>query len=114
MNASFLSRMAGAPGIEPTSAAEGAASGTLLLIDVREVDEYVAVRSPHAEHVPLGTLAAEVERLAAAGKPVAFVCRSGSRSAMATRAARKAGVEAHNVSGGMIAWERQGLPVKRG
>ena len=114
MNASFLSRLVGAPGIDPAEAAEGAAAGTLLLVDVRETDEYVAVRGLHAEHVPLGSLTAEIERLAAAGKPVAFVCRSGSRSAMATRAARQAGVEAHNVSGGMIAWERQGLPVTRG
>ena len=114
MNATFLSRLVGAPGIDPATAAEGAAGGTMLLVDVRETDEYVAVRSVHAEHVPLGSLGAQVERLAAAGKPVAFVCRSGSRSAMATRMARKAGVEAHNVSGGMIAWEAKGLPVQRG
>jgi rhodanese-related sulfurtransferase len=114
MNASFLSRLAGAPGIDPATAAENAAEGSMLLVDVRETDEYVAVRSVHAEHVPLGSLGDQVERLAAAGKPVAFVCRSGSRSAMATRMARKAGVEAHNVSGGMIAWEAGGLPVSRG
>ncbi len=114
MSAAFLSRLVGGNGMDPAAASTGAAEGTLILVDVREVDEYRAVRDPHAEHVPLGQVAAQVERLAAAGKPVAFVCRSGSRSAMATRLARRAGVEAHNVSGGMIAWERQGLPVRRG
>jgi rhodanese-related sulfurtransferase len=31
------------------------------------------------------------------------------RSAMAATAARRAGLDAHNVSGGMTAWEQQGL-----
>lgn len=98
----------------PAAAAAASAQGDLLLIDVREADEYRALRGPGAEHIPLGQLSAHLDRLAAAGTPVAFVCRSGSRSAMATRQARKAGMRAHNVRGGMIAWERQRLPVERG
>jgi adenylyltransferase/sulfurtransferase len=42
-------------------------------------------------------------------QPVAFICQSGRRSAMAATAARRAGLDAHNVSGGMTAWERHGL-----
>jgi rhodanese-related sulfurtransferase len=44
-----------------------------------------------------------------AGRPVDLICHSGRRSAMAATAARRAGLDAHNVSGGMTAWERQGL-----
>jgi rhodanese-related sulfurtransferase len=47
------------------------------------------------------------------GNTVAFVCRSGARSARATRAAAKAGLDAVNVSGGVIAWTRAGLPLTR-
>lgn len=114
MTPTFLSRLVGGPGLDPVAAARGAADGSLLLVDVREADEFATVRGVGAEHVPLSSLGGQVERLAAAGRPVAFVCRSGSRSAMATQMARRAGIEAHNVSGGMIAWERQGLPVTRG
>ena len=115
MNASFLSRMRrSADDLDPAAAAAGSAEGRLLLIDVREPDEFRQLRAPGAQPVPLGQLAAQLQRLGAAGKPVAFVCRSGSRSAMATRQARQAGIDAHNVSGGMLAWERQGLPVERG
>lgn len=114
MSAAFFSRRDRAGDLDPAAAAAGAADGSVLLIDVREDDEYRAVRGPGARHIPLGHLGAHLEILAAAGKPVAFVCRSGSRSAMATRLARRAGVDAHNVSGGMLAWERQSLPVERG
>lgn len=115
MNASFLSRMRrSADDLDPAVAAAGAADGTLLLIDVREPGEFREVRAPGAQPIPLGRLSAHLDRLAAAGKPVAFVCRSGSRSAMATGQARQVGIDAHNVSGGMLAWERQGLPVQRG
>ena len=48
------------------------------------------------------------------GRPVAFICRSGARSARATRQARAAGIDAHNVRGGMIAWDRAGLPTTTG
>lgn len=115
MNASFLSRMRRSnDDLDPAAAAAGSAEGRLLLVDVREPDEFRQVRAPGAQPVPLGQLGAALQRLGAAGKPVAFVCRSGSRSAMATRQARQAGVDAHNVSGGMLAWERQGLPVESG
>jgi rhodanese-related sulfurtransferase len=100
--------------LDPAAAAAGAADGTLLLIDVREPDEFREVRAPGAELIPLGGLLAHLPRLAEAGQPVAFVCRSGVRSAMATDQARQLGIDAHNVAGGMLAWERQGLRVDIG
>jgi rhodanese-related sulfurtransferase len=39
------------------------------------------------------------------------VCHVGGRSAAATEALVRAGVEAVNVGGGMAAWQRAGLPV---
>lgn len=115
MNASFLSRMRrSADDLDPGAAAAGSAAGALLLVDVREPDEFRQLHAPDAQPVPLGQLVAHLGRLEDAGKPVAFVCRSGSRSAMATRQARQAGIDAHNVTGGMLAWERQGLPVETG
>jgi len=42
---------------------------------------------------------------------VVFVCRVGGRSAMATEAFRQAGFDAYNLAGGVLAWERSGLPL---
>ncbi|HEX2086463.1 MAG TPA: rhodanese-like domain-containing protein [Solirubrobacteraceae bacterium] len=93
-------------------AAEALVREGARLVDVREADELVADgRIPGAEHVPLGTLAERAGDLA--GETVVFVCRSGARSGMAADALRASGFEAYNVDGGILAWERDGLPVER-
>lgn len=82
-----------------------------LLLDVREPDEWAAGHAPSAVHVPLGELPgrlAEVPR----DRPVVAVCRGGGRSAKATAFLREAGVDAHNLDGGMKAWAAAGNPME--
>ena len=81
-------------------------------MDVREDAEWDAGRAPGGRHVPLGTLDSRWDELAAAGRTVAFVCRSGQRSAFAALVAERARVPAVNVAGGMEAWARAGLPME--
>ncbi len=80
----------------------------LVLVDVREASERARGFAPDSRHVPLGELKQRLDELPS-DRPVAFICQSGRRSAMAATAARRAGLDAHNVSGGMSAWEQQGL-----
>ena len=49
-----------------------------------------------------------------AGKTVVAVCRSGHRSTLAARTLTAAGREALSLRGGMNAWGRAGLPVRKG
>lgn len=109
----LLSRLMGAGATTPAAAATGAADGDLVLVDVREPGEWRGGHAPAARHIPLATLVERLPELAAENRPVAFVCRSGMRSARATRMARAAGIDARNVKGGMLAWERAGLPVRQ-
>ncbi|MEC4015277.1 rhodanese-like domain-containing protein [Streptomyces sp. H27-D2] len=51
--------------------------------------------------------------VAAPGRTVIAVCRSGRRSAQAAFRLRAAGIDARNLGGGMQAWARSGLPVRR-
>ncbi len=44
-------------------------------------------------------------------RTVAFVCRSGHRSLLAARRARRGGVDVVSVKGGMLAWKEAGLPT---
>ena len=82
------------------------------LVDVREADELQADGLiAGALHVPLGELSERAAELS--GEPVVLVCRSGVRSAMAADALRASGFEAYSVDGGILAWEREGLPVER-
>jgi rhodanese-related sulfurtransferase len=95
--------------LTPQEAAAALSRGELQLIDVREPAELAEARVDGAKHIPLAQLPARLREFD--GGPVAFLCRSGSRSGMATRAAAKAGLDAANVKGGVIAWARAGLPL---
>jgi len=86
--------------------------GGLLVVDVREPGELRQVRVKGARNIPLGQLRGRLDELPG-DRTVAFVCRSGARSARATRAAAKTGIDAVNVRGGLRAWARAGLPLAR-
>jgi rhodanese-related sulfurtransferase len=81
-----------------------------VLLDVREDDEWTAGHAPDAVHVPLGALPARRAEVPT-DRPVVVACRSGRLSALAARQLVAGGVDAHNLSGGMAAWARAGLPV---
>ncbi|MEU1854190.1 rhodanese-like domain-containing protein [Streptomyces sp. NPDC019990] len=86
--------------------------GTAVLLDVRETPEWNAGHAPDALHLPLSRLAAGASLPAAArGRPVVTICRSGHRSQQAARLLAGRGVQATDVTGGMTAWARAGLPV---
>ena len=85
-----------------------------LLLDVREASEFADVRAPGAALVPTSQF---MERLAElpTDRPILVICHSGGRSAAVTGyLARTGRTDVANVAGGMVAWERAGLPVVRG
>lgn len=87
-----------------------------LLLDVREADEYASGHAPGSVLIPLGQLNKRLKEIEGfQNKPVVLICRSGRRSAAAAEILQKAGfTEPSNVEGGMMAWEKAGLPVVRG
>ncbi len=98
------------PSITPEQAAAAHARRELVLVDVRQPAELRAGRVRGAANIPLGQLSGRLGELQV-GRRVAFLCHSGARSSRATRIATKAGYDAVNVRGGMMAWTRAGLPV---
>ncbi len=78
-------------------------------LDVREAEEWVAGRIEGALHVPLQQLPLHEEELDRS-RPIVTVCRMGSRSDYAARWLEARGFEAHNLDGGMEAWDAAGLP----
>jgi len=91
-------------------------SSGALLIDVREADEYAQGHAPGSTLIPLGQLAQRLQEIARyKDKPVVLICHSGRRSAQALKLLEGAGFSAAaNVEGGMIAWQKAGLPVISG
>lgn len=89
-------------------------AGDAVLVDVRERDEWTEGHIAGARHIPLGSLPARLAEVPR-DRQVLLFCRSGNRSGAATRLLREQGFEqAANVEGGIIAWQRAGLPLKRG
>ena len=97
--------------LSPEEAADLVASGEVELIDVREDHERAAGHIPGSRHLELGSLAERAGELPAE-RPLVFQCRVGARSAMAAFAFRRAGFDAHNLDGGIVAWAERGLPVE--
>jgi len=85
--------------------------GEIQLIDVREVHEHEAGRIAGDRLIVLSNLSAEAHTIDQS-RPVVFYCRSGARSAMATQAFSEAGFDAHNMAGGLLAWDQAGLPLE--
>lgn len=106
---------AGQPAVNVQQAAALQNSGALLL-DVREADEYAQAHAPGSTLIPLGQLAQRLKEIAPfKNKKVVLICRSGRRSQQATEMLEAAGFSAAaNIEGGMLAWQRAGLPVLTG
>jgi rhodanese-related sulfurtransferase len=96
--------------LAPKRAAAMIDEGEAELVDVRRDWEWEAGRIAGARHVEVNDLTAEAESLSRE-RPVIFVCRGGSRSAMAAEAFRQAGWDAYHVEGGLRAWVEAGLPL---
>jgi rhodanese-related sulfurtransferase len=96
--------------IDPAAAADRVAGGALL-IDVRQAYEWDAGHVAGADHVPLEELPAAAARINR-DRPIVFVCRTGSRSALATEVFRASGYEAFNLAGGLLAWVDSGREIE--
>ena len=90
-------------------------SNGALLLDVREPAEYAAAHAPNAKLIPLGEISSHLKEIEAyKDKPIAVMCHSGRRSAIAAAMLKEAGfTQASSVQGGIQAWEQAGLAVIR-
>lgn len=98
--------------IDVATARELSNRDDVLILDVRENDEYAAGHIPGATLVPLGQLASRMSELPK-DKTIVAVCRSGNRSGQATELLRQNGFNVHNMQGGMNAWQQAGYEVER-
>ena len=96
--------------LSPEAAAELLARDELELIDVREPYERAEGYIPGSRHVELSVLTEAADDLPT-DRPLVFQCRVGARSAMAAFAFRRAGYDAHNLDGGIVAWRSEELPM---
>ncbi|MBB3374363.1 MULTISPECIES: rhodanese-like domain-containing protein [unclassified Novosphingobium] len=99
--------------VGPQELAGMVAANQVLVVDVREVDEFASGHIPGSINMPLSTF--QPSKLPAPGaRQLVLTCLGGKRSGMALDkcAAAQASVDTH-LAGGFGAWAKAGLPVER-
>jgi rhodanese-related sulfurtransferase len=117
MSVSLLDRFLGTSKAAPAAEVDVAGAHALQqqgaqLIDVREPHEFAVGHAHGARNIPLGSLSDRMREVAT-DRTVLLICRSGNRSRAAQNLLRRRDLaDTRNVRGGMLAWERAGLPIK--
>jgi rhodanese-related sulfurtransferase len=95
----------------PKQAQDEVARGALL-IDVREQHEWDAGRMPDAQLIPMGHIPSRLGDLPRDRK-IIFTCRTGNRSGTIKdyMIEEHGYADVHNLLGGIVAWQLEGLPV---
>lgn len=88
-------------------------AGVARVIDVREGWEYEEGHVAGSTLVPMGTVPENTQEFAG-GDPAFVICRSGNRSGHVVAWLINNGIDAINVSGGIVEWQEQGYPVNTG
>jgi rhodanese-related sulfurtransferase len=102
-------RMGVGPGAESPSS-----DSQPIMVDVRERDEFLAIRAPGVVLIPLSEFGMRFGELPR-DRPLLIICAAGSRSQRAGEFLAANGYpDVSNVSGGIIAWRAAGLRVVGG
>jgi hydroxyacylglutathione hydrolase len=96
--------------LDPAEALDLQRRGCLTIVDVREARER-AERIDGSEWISLSALPHLLAALPT-DRPLAFVCHSGRRAAVAALMARAVGCEAHTITGGLVKWRELALPLE--
>jgi hydroxyacylglutathione hydrolase len=102
--------------LDPAGLAERLSHDDVLVLDVRDDDEWEEGHVAGSVHIPYYALADGPPReLRESAKPVAVACSSGNRSALAASLLKRAGVAGvyHVTDGGIADLERDGVELVR-
>ncbi|WP_407942211.1 rhodanese-like domain-containing protein [Microaerobacter geothermalis] len=73
------------------------------ILDVRELEEWMAGHIPQAKHIPLSEIPYRMKEIDP-NRETIIVCRSGNRSGMACEFLAQQGYHVVNMAGGMLEW----------
>ncbi len=103
------------PVLDIEGLAERLRAGDIVLLDVREADEWEEGHVDGSVHVPYHDLRDGRPDLPRNGKPVAVACSAGNRSSIAASLLRRAGIDnlIHVTDGGIADLEAEGIELVR-
>ena len=99
--------------IDPDELAERLEGGDLLVLDVREDNEFAEAHIPGSVNLPYGDLPERQGELPR-DRAIAAICSGGKRSGLAASILQREGFERvlHVADGGVGTWRRAGRPVE--
>jgi rhodanese-related sulfurtransferase len=83
----------------------------MVLLDVREADEWRLGRAVGAVHLPMSEISGRVAEVPT-DSDLVIVCHIGGRSAQVTGWLVQQGIDCRNLAGGMVAYAAAGLPLE--
>lgn len=83
------------------------------IVDIRSTDEWIDGHPAGAVHIPMEEIPIRYGELDL-DQDIYLMCRSGGRSAQVCMWLERNGIDAINISGGMIDWEFAGKPIEKG
>ena len=86
-----------------------------LVLDIREENEFNAGHILNSKQIPLDKLGERIGELERhRERPIVVVCRSGQRtSAACALLGRQDFGQVYNLTGGLLAWQKAGLPLEK-
>jgi rhodanese-related sulfurtransferase len=111
----FSRSVAGSTLVTVTEAVMLMSRKQVLVLDVREPDEFKLGHLQGARNVPLSQLAGRIKELEKfKDKPVLLVCERGNRTRAAVKVLKAQQFTAlHQLKGGMQAWSEAKMPVSK-
>ncbi|HVW35497.1 MAG TPA: rhodanese-like domain-containing protein [Acidimicrobiia bacterium] len=107
--------LASIPEVGPAQLQQRLSGGEpIVVIDVREPDEFAKGKIPGAYTIPRGVLEMQVDGRLPLDTTVVLYCGGGARSALAAKSLADMGYDkVENLAGGWHGWVGSGLPVEQ-
>ena len=111
----FTERRKAAPSVTPQQATVMGNDDDTLMLDIRSAADFKTGRVLNSKNIPFAELGKRLSDLQKhRDKPVVLICKTGQTAGSAANMLRKDGyTKVYRMTGGMVEWTNQGLPLAR-
>ena len=111
----FTERRKAAPSVTPQQATVMGNNDETLMLDIRSAADFKTGRVLNSKNIPFAELSKRMDDLQKhRDTPVVLICKTGQTAASAANMLRKDGyAKVYRMTGGMVEWTNQGLPLAR-
>lgn len=100
--------------VSPAMATQLINKDQAIVLDIRDKKDFASGHLAQAINIPYANLATRLDELNNhKNRPIILVCKTGQTVSIAAKMLREKGFHAVRMSGGMLEWSNQNLPVVR-